>query len=50
VNRSLNALFIVSVRTNVPATNPTPRTMESAVNVNRSLRARRLLRVARSRV
>ena len=48
VNRSSNALFIVSVRTNVPATKPTPRTIESAVSASRSLRASRLLRVARS--
>ena len=38
--------FIVSVSTKVPATNPTPSTMESAVSASRSFRAKRLLRVA----
>ena len=47
-NRSSNALFMVSVNTNVPATKPTPSTMDSAVRIRRSLRPRRLLRVARN--
>jgi hypothetical protein len=34
VKRSENALFIVSVSTNVPATKPTPRTIERAVSVS----------------
>ncbi len=41
-----NAAFIVSVSTNVPATNPIPSTMESAVSASRSFRAKRLLKVA----
>src|SRR5512133_2720820 len=43
-----NVAVAVSVSTSVPATNPTPRTTASAVSSSRSLRARRLLIVARS--
>ena len=37
VNNSSNALFIVSVSTNVPATKPTPSTIEMTVSASRQL-------------
>src|SRR5271154_4081185 len=45
--RVSNVLCRVSVRTNVPAMNVTPRTMESAVNARRSLCASSPLMVPR---
>src|SRR5439155_22677911 len=46
-NRFWNALFMVSVRMYVPDTNPTPRTMASAVSPRRTLWASSPLNVAR---
>src|SRR6266513_6161505 len=43
---SSKLLRAVSVRTNVPAVNPTPRTTAMAVSSSRSFRASRLLRAA----
>ncbi len=45
--RSSNAESAVSVRTRVPATNPTPRTIASAVSASRSFLATRLFSAAR---
>src|SRR4051794_23676781 len=47
-NRSSKLLSAVSVRMNEPAVIPTPSTTASAVSTSRSLRANRLLIVARS--
>src|SRR6476469_7247269 len=47
-NSSVKLLFRVSVKTKVPATNATPRTMAKALIPIRSLWASRLFRVARN--
>ena len=47
-NRSSKLFSAVSVRTNVPAVNPTPSTTAIAVSSSRSLRASRLFTAARS--
>ena len=47
-NKESKLASAVSVRMNVPAVNPTPRTTASAVRTRRSFRASRLLIVARN--